>query len=282
VSIDNAEQIAYWNGAGGASWAAAAARMDRELDRLGKMAMDALAPSAGSSVLDVGCGPGTTTVELAGRVGPRGRVLGLDVSGPLLEIARRRAAVSGCGNVRFVQADAQDIALRASFDTVFSRFGVMFFTNPAAAFASLRAAARPGGRLGFVCWQRRADNPWFSAGRAALDAAAAAQAPPTAADGEPGPFAFADSGRVSRILRAAGWRDVQARPAADQLVLDETMVAERVAFAVGQGPAAAVLAAAGDSARAQAARRVRAALRAFERDGAVRFDRAVWVVTARR
>jgi SAM-dependent methyltransferase len=281
VSIDNAEQIAYWNGVGGASWAAAAARMDRELDRLGKMAMDALAPSAGSSVLDVGCGAGTTTIELAGRVGPLGRVLGLDVSGPLLEIARRRAAVSGCDNVRFVQADAQNIAFRMSFDTVFSRFGVMFFTGPVAAFASLRAVARSGGRLGFVCWQGPAANPWLSAANTALDGVAGFQLPPPADAGGPGPFSLADPGRVTQILRSAGWGDVNVRPEADELVLDEATVAERVTFAVRHGPAAAALAAASDSVRAEAAQRVRAALLDFERDGAVRFGRAVWVVTAR-
>jgi SAM-dependent methyltransferase len=281
VSVDNAEQIAYWNGAGGASWAVAAARRDRELDQLGKMAMDALAPSAGSSVLDVGCGAGTTTIELAGRVGPPGRVLGLDVSGPLLEIARRKAAVSGGRNVRFVQADAQDIALRTSFDTVFSRFGVMFFTDPVAAFTSLRAAVRSGGRLGFVCWQGLADNPWLRAANAALDGVAGFALPPVADAGMPGPFSFADPGRVGRVLRAAGWDDVNTRPEADELVLDEATVAEHVTFAVRHGPAAAALAAAGDSVRAEAAQRVRAALLAFERDGAVRFGRAVWVVTAR-
>jgi len=281
MSIDNAEQIAYWNGTGGASWAAAAARMDRELDRLGKMAMDALAPSAGSSVLDVGCGSGTTTIELAGRVGPQGRVIGLDVSGQLLEIARRRAAVTGRGNARFIQADAQDIALRMSFDAVFSRFGVMFFTDPAAAFANLRTAVSSGGRLGFVCWQDAAANPYLSAANTALDGVAGFQLPPPADAGEPGPFSLADPGRVTRILRAAGWDDVSMRPRSDELVLDEARVAERVTFAIRHGPAASALAAASDSVRAEAAQRVRAALLAFERDGAVRFGRAVWVVTAR-
>jgi SAM-dependent methyltransferase len=281
VSTDNAEQIAYWNGGGGAWWAAAAARLDRELDRLGQMAMDAVAPAAGSSVLDVGCGAGTTTIQLAGRVGPSGRVVGLDVSGSLLEIARRRAVSAGCGNVRFVRADAQDLALRASTDTVFSRFGVMFFADPVAAFASLRTAAAPGGKLGFVCWQSRADNPWFSAVSSALDGVAGVQVPPPAEAGGPGPFGFADRDRVRAILRGAGWREVRVRPEVDEIVLDEATLTERAAFAITQGPAAAALAAADDSVREQAAQRVRAALLAFERDGAVRFRRAVWVVTAR-
>jgi SAM-dependent methyltransferase len=287
VSIDNAQQIAYWNGGGGASWAAAGARMDRELERLGALAMDALAPAVGSSVLDVGCGAGTTTLELAGRVGPSGRVVGLDVSATLLAVARRRAVSRGRGNVRFVRADAQDVALRVSFDAVFSRFGVMFFADPVAAFASLRVVASPGGRLGFVCWQSRADNPWFSAASMALDGMAEVELPPPADPAGPGPFAFADPGRVEAILRGAGWRDAGVRPETDELVLDEAALAQRIAFAVEQGPGAAALAAAGGSVRAQAAlraqaaQRVRAALLAFQRDGAVRFRRAVWVVTAR-
>jgi SAM-dependent methyltransferase len=279
VSADNAEQIAYWSGSGGAAWAASAARMDRELDRLGRLAMDALGPAPGSAVLDVGCGTGATTIELARRVGPAGRVVGVDVSGTLLEIARRRAGASGLGNLRFVRADAQHLTARTPFDAVFSRFGVMFFADPVAAFAQLRGCTSPGGQLGFVCWQQLADNPWFSAASAALTGAAGGQSPPDPC--EPGPFAFADGTRIRQILTGAGWREVRVRRQVDELALDDATVQDRVAFAVHRGPAAAALADASAAERAQAAARVRAALQAFERAGAVRFRRAVWVVTAR-
>ncbi len=282
MSLDNAEQIAYWSGSGGAEWAALAARMDRELDRLGILAMDALAPVAGAAVLDVGCGPGSTTIELARRAGPSGRALGVDLSGALLEIARQRAAGSGLGNVHFVQADAQDMRAVRTFDVAFSRFGVMFFASPVAAFASLRRCLRPGGRLGFVCWQSHAANPWFGAASAAANAAA--DVPPSSPPADPagpGPFAFADPDRIHQVLAEAGWTGARLRPEIDELVLDEAAVEERVASVTEPEPAAASLDAAQDAGREQAALRAREALLAFRRDGAVRFRRAVWVVTAR-
>ncbi|MCR5880984.1 class I SAM-dependent methyltransferase [Phenylobacterium sp. J367] len=119
--------------------------------------MAALAPSAGERLLDIGCGAGETTIELAERVQPGGAVVGLDISRPLLEAARARAAPSG---VEFIEADAQTHAFPpGSFDGVFSRFGVMFFADPVAAFTNIRRALKSGGRLAFVCWRAAAENP---------------------------------------------------------------------------------------------------------------------------
>lgn len=280
VSLDNAGQIECWSGSVGASWALAADRMDHELHRLGVIAMDALAPAADSKVLDVGCGAGATTIELARRVGASGSAMGVDVSAPLLDIARRRAIDSGLGNVTFLQTDAQDMVPGTQFDAVFSRFGVMFFADPVAAFANLRSCATPGGRLGFVCWQSLADNPWFGATSTALNGMAGVQLPPPPDSGDPGPFALAAPGRIRQILHDAGWRDAQVHAEVDELYLDEAAIDERVDFAVRHGPAASALADAASSVRTQAAERIRAALLAFDRDGKVRYRRAIWVVTA--
>ncbi|MEP7024732.1 MAG: class I SAM-dependent methyltransferase [Actinomycetota bacterium] len=280
MSDDNAQMIAYWSGNGGAAWAAAAARMDRELGSLGELAMHALGPLAGAAILDIGCGAGTTTCELARRAGPTGRAAGIDVSPTLLAIARSQAAAAGTGNVTFTETDAQDLTPGAEFDAAFSRFGVMFFHDPVAAFATVRGCVRPGGALAFVCWQSLARNPLFSVAREAVEEVTQIRQPPP--DGaEPGPFAFADPDRVRQILAGAGWSGVQVQPQEDELVLDEESISERAAAAIAPGSAGGVLDGAPDEIRAQVTERVRAGLLAFRRDGLVRFRRAVWLVTAR-
>lgn len=279
MSDNNAEQIAYWSGNGGAAWAASAARMDRELGNLGELAMDALGPLQDAAILDIGCGAGTTTMELARRAGASGRAVGVDVSPTLLAIARGRAAATGVSNVTFTQTDAQDLATGAVFDAAFSRFGIMFFTDPVAAFASVRGCVRRGGSLGFVCWQPLAQNPLFSAARVAVEEATGTRQPPSDALG-PGPFALADPSRIRQVLAGAGWTGVQVLPHADVLALDDVAVTERVAAATSPGSASSALDGVSDEVRAQVAERVRAALMACRRDGAVRLRRAVWVVTA--
>ena len=140
----NAAQVAYWNDAAGQTWAEMQEALDRQLAPLGRAAMAALAPTPGERLLDIGCGAGQTTLELAAAVAPGGEVLGLDISRPLLEVARARPAVPG---VRFLEGDAQTHAFEpAGFDGAFSRFGVMFFADPPAAFANIRRALKPGGR----------------------------------------------------------------------------------------------------------------------------------------
>jgi len=156
----NAEQIVYWNETAGPKWVALQELLDAQIEPLGLAMMDLLDIATGEHVLDVGCGTGQTTVELGRRTGPSGRVTGVDVSSPMLTRARERAGASGSGNVTFIQADAQTHEFdMATADVCFSRFGIMFFADPAAAFANLRAALGPGGRLGFVCWQAVQDNP---------------------------------------------------------------------------------------------------------------------------
>jgi SAM-dependent methyltransferase len=279
LSADNAEQIEYWTGSGGESWAERAPRMERELAGFGTVAMQALGPADGWAVLDVGCGTGGTSIELAKRVGPRGRVVGVDLSATLLALARDAAGRSGVTNVTFVQADAQDLTADRQYDAVYSRFGVMFFADPAAAFGRLHGCVRPGGALAFACWQARAANPWFAAAAAAaagLEGVTGAPAGP----GAPGAFALADADLIRQILASAGWTDVRIQAEHDELRLDAAAIAERASFAVRRGPAAQVLADAPEAARQAAAQRVVEAFGAFSRDGQVRVPRAVWIVSA--
>ena len=211
LSAPNSAQAEYWNTAVGHTWAEYHDQLDRQIGSLGNAALAALAPAAGERVLDVGCGCGHTTADIAGRVGASGSVLGVDLSAPMLEIARRRPLPPGAGHIEFRQLDAQTADLgRSRFDAAYSRFGVMFFSDPVAAFTNVRRALKPGGRLGFVCWQALDANPWVLE---PLEAARPLLPPLPAPDPTaPGPFAFADDRRVRAVLGAAGFTDISVQP----------------------------------------------------------------------
>jgi len=234
----------------------------------------------GERVLDVGCGVGQTTLELAERVGPSGSVLGIDISTPMLARARERARAAGLANVRFENADAQTHAFTPeSVDLVYSRFGVMFFADPTAAFANLLRALRPGGRLAFVCWQAMTENAWM---RESLAAVLKHVAPPPPADPHaPGPFAFADAARVRGILERAGFRAVRHEAVPGQLSLGASLD-EAVSFAVEIGPASRLLKEAPEAARAAAVAELRKALEAHVTPKGVDLGYATWIVTAER
>ena len=204
MPADNSEQIAEWNGALGQRWV----MMQREIDRIvipfGDAALKAAAPQPGERVIDVGCGCGDTSIEMARIVGEAGVVLGIDVSQPMLEVARSSGALANCAHLAFRDGDASEAGLPANTDLLFSRFGVMFFTQPSQTFSHLRKSLRPGGRCVFVCWRAPRDNVWamtpLSAARAAMGVT------PTPADPDaPGPFAFADEERLRAILLDAGF-----------------------------------------------------------------------------
>src|SRR5262249_9342980 len=159
----NAEQITYWNEKSGPKWVTEQARLDRMIAPFGAEARTALAPKAGEHIVDVGCGCGETSLQLGRHVTASGGVHGVDISQPMLARARQRAAAAGHAHVRFTPADAQTHAFPCEgADAIFSRFGVMFFADPVAAFANLRQALRSDGRLAFVCWQPMPANPWMA------------------------------------------------------------------------------------------------------------------------
>ena len=279
VEGPNAAQIAYWNNAAGPSWVAMQDQIDRQLRPLGLAAMDRLAPASGETVLDIGCGCGSTTLDLASRVGPAGRILAVDISEPMLGVAEERARAAGCPQVEFRLADAQTAPLPAgAADAVFSRFGVMFFADPAAAFTNLRTALKPGGRLGFVCWRAMALNPWMGLPFQAAVAAFPILTPKTAPDPTaPGPFAFADGDRLRNLLQSAGFGDI-AIEAHDQAISlgdqDSTMVA-----AVRLGPLAAAMR---DNPEMQAdiTAAVRAEMARHDGPQGVHLGSSTWMVTA--
>lgn len=198
----HARQVASWNGAMGEQWAANEARTERGLAPVMQALMEWAAPTPGMRVVDVGCGAGGTTLALAQAVQPGGHVTGLDVSAVILEAARARLADTP--NATLTLADALTWTLPgAPADLLFSRFGVMFFGDPVAAFANLRRSLKPGGRFAFAAWAALEDNPWMNL---PLQAALSVVPPPPPADpDEPGQFAFGNPARVLRILHDAGF-----------------------------------------------------------------------------
>ena len=204
----NADEIANWNGAVGQRWTELQDVTDAMFAPLTEIVMAAAAAKPGERVLDIGCGCGATVLELARRVGPTGRVLGVDVSEPMLARAAERSAA--LANVELVLADASTHRFPATFDLVFSRFGVMFFDDPVAGFANIRAAMAPGGRLVAAVWRAFAHNAWV---QVPWHAALPLLPPqPAAIPGAPGQFAFADPDHVRAVLDQAGFSDIVLAP----------------------------------------------------------------------
>lgn len=273
----NAGQIEFWNGPVGETWTLFQQQLDRQIAPLGAEAVRALAPMAGESILDIGCGCGQTTFDLASRVGSEGHITGVDISAPMLEVARRRSPAGAAPRPEFLEMDAQSGDLgHAVYDAVFSRFGVMFFSDPITAFANIRKALKARGRLGFVCWRPLEENIWM---RAPIDAARPLlPATPPADPWAPGPFAFADAGRVRSILELAGFESVTITPF-DSLIgsgdLEHTL---SLTFKVG--PLGAALR---ENPQLQGAvgEVVRTALQPYATPAGVMMPAAVWIVLAR-
>jgi SAM-dependent methyltransferase len=279
----NTYQIADWNDQSGERWVANQARLDAMVAVFGQAAMEAVAPATGERVLDVGCGAGASSLALAVRVGAVGQVLGVDISEPL--IGRARALAPQDTPALFQVADASSAELaEGAFDILFSRFGVMFFDDPTGAFAHMRRALRPGGRVAFVCWRGAAENDWVRLPMSALKGIVPLTASP---DPEaPGPFSFGDRERVARILAAAGFTDITIAPFDASVPFGEggtrdAAIDDAVKMALEVGPLSRTLADQPDDIRARASVAVRAAFAGRSGERSVMIDGAAWIVTAR-
>jgi ubiquinone/menaquinone biosynthesis C-methylase UbiE len=278
--MSNDDQIDSWNGKAGETWARMQERMDRTLSPVTAALLTLAAPQPGEHVLDVGCGTGETSLALAGAVGDEGTVLGLDVSEPMLARARERADEL-LSEAEFRAADASTFADDDDFDLLMSRFGVMFFNDPAAAFTNLHARATPGGRLCFACWQPSSENPWATLPMQTL---AHLLPPVEPADPlAPGPFAFADPDRVRKILSDSGWQDIAIQALPFTMIVGEgdDPIAAAVHFNLRIGPAARLVRDAGPDVEAPAKSALAKALAAYLVDGQVGLPGAVWLVSAR-
>lgn len=276
----NSGQIDAWNDAVGRTWAKYQEQLDKQLGRIGWRAVEPIKLQPGERVLDVGCGAGATTMDLARIVGAKGAVTGVDISDTLLGVAREREPKAGAARVTWISGDAQTYPFRPnSFDAVYSRFGVMFFEDPRAAFENLRMATREGGRMSFACWRNVADNPWMT-----LPLKAAGELvdnPPQAVAGAPGPFAFADDRRVREILEGAGWNDVQVEPFDAAIGGADLDATAQLMTRVGLLGAALREAGADRYLIGAAEDMVREALRPYLKEGGVFIPSASWIVTAK-
>ncbi|MCS5637836.1 MAG: methyltransferase domain-containing protein [Myxococcota bacterium] len=272
----NAQQAQYWNEVAGPKWVALDQAINSQIEPIGIEAMERLGVQPGDSVLDVGCGCGHTTHELGRRVGDAGRALGMDLSAPMLELARG----AGVKNVEFRAADVQSEDLGEDlYDGIFSRFGVMFFADSGAAFANLRRALRPGGRMVFVCWQEIGKNPWMAVPGAAV--APLVEMPPRPSPHAPGPFAFADAERVRGLLTSAGFSKAEYEGLERSLTIGRGMSRdELVNFSLQMGPAGAAMREADESLRGQLRAAVDEAIEPYLAGGGLEMESATWIFTA--
>jgi SAM-dependent methyltransferase len=273
-AFTNAAQADYWSSASGRRWIEHEDALDEAMEGVLQLLLDGAALQPGDRIADIGCGTGASTLAAAARV-QSGRVLGVDISELLLDRARERSGQAKSQNVELLLADAQTHGFESgAFDLMISRFGMMFFEDPVAAFRNLAQALRPGGRIVFVAWAESARNPWFKIPQdAAIERLGAAPSPDPHA---PGPLAFADADRVAGLLRDAGLGQIRAETLNTHLtppgeVADAARVASRV------GPAARIMKARNGSEEdaevieAQIADR----LRAYEQNGQVRVPAVV-------
>jgi SAM-dependent methyltransferase len=271
---DNREQIDYWNGDAGATWVEVQARLDAMLAPVGETLLARACPARGERVLDVGCGCGDTSLAVADA---GARVLGVDVSEPMLARARERAGARD--DVEFRCDDAATLGLDAPVDLIVSRFGVMFFDDPVAAFTNLRGTLADGGRLCFACWQAPRENPWMAiAGRAVQPFLPEPEAAPD--PHAPGPFAFAEPERVEGILAAAGFSAVTLEDLRPRLHLADDLD-EALDFQARVGPLARVLAELEGETREAALAAAREALAPHLTESGLDLAGACWIVTAR-
>jgi SAM-dependent methyltransferase len=278
-AIPNVEQAEYWNTAASVHWIEYQDRHDAVVAPLDSHLFAAANIAGTDRVLDVGCGCGATT-RAAARTAAAGHATGIDLSTAMLERARAVASEDGLANVRFVQGDAQVYPFdEREFDVAISRFGVMFFEDPVAAFANMARAIREQGRLAFCCWRELTRNDWILVPASAV----LSHVPPPdfGSPGAPGPFALADPDRVQSVLSAAGWRDVDLQEVKEQLPVGDD-ADEAFTFIRGIRSFRRMLEGADEATAGRALDAVRNALVERETSDGVVLGSTAWVVSARR
>jgi SAM-dependent methyltransferase len=275
--MSNDQQIEYWNGRAGQNWARLQDSTDRILGGITQSFLPFAAARPGEQVLDIGCGCGTTTLTIALDLRPGGSIAGIDISAPMLAVARARASAA-LAEIPFMEADASTYDFQPVFDLVFSRFGVMFFDEPIAAFANIKKALAPNGRMAFVCWRSLAENIWAAAPIAAARPLLPPQEVPD--PHAPGPFAFADGARVEQILKSAGFRDVAIQKFDGLMDMGET-AEDAAKETMNIGPLSRASAELDEETRAKIRAAVATAMSQYKTPDGIKAPVACWFVRAK-
>jgi SAM-dependent methyltransferase len=279
ADIVNIEQAEAWDGPEGEHWAAHHARFDATIQPHHRALMPAAALASGERVLDIGCGNGLTSRDAARAVGPSGEVLGIDLSGPMLARAEQLTKEEGLDNIRFEQGDAQVHPFApGAYDVAMSRFGVMFFLDPVAAFTNIASALRSGGRLAMLVWQSIAGNEWVSAMREALAVGRDLPVPPP---GAPSPFSLADTDYARRTLTGAGFTDVAFAESVQRFRVGSD-ADDAYGFVIGLRVIQMLVEDVDDATKARALDNLRATMADHQTADGVTFGSAAWIITARK
>jgi SAM-dependent methyltransferase len=273
--IDN-QQTKLWNGAAGHAWVETQHLLNQMFKPFEDLLVDAVRARSASRVLDVGCGPGSTTLAVARLLGSQGYCAGIDISEPMIAAARLRAEREGIP-ARFIGASAETHAFEpASFDMIISRFGVMFFDDAVRAFANLRTAVTNDGNIQFIAWRTAEENPFMTTAERAA-APLLPNLPPRRLDG-PGQFAFSDPRRVQTILEESGWAGIDIRPLDVVCSLPEKDLNE---YLTRLGPVGVALQDTDERTRSRIIKTVRPAFDVYVQGSDVCFTAACWSVSAR-
>jgi SAM-dependent methyltransferase len=278
TTAGNAAQLAYWNGPSGKVWAEEQEKRDRHHAEITAAALALAAARTAEHAIDIGCGSGTTTLMLAERTGAKGSATGIDISAPMLDLARRRARETG-SRAKFIEADAADYVFTPrQFDLAFSQFGVMFFADPVAAFANIRKALKVDGRIVFACWRHPFENPWSQV----PESAAKPWLPPSApADpNAPGRYSFANPDRVKSVLLQAGYHAPEPRKFDARIHLGNT-AEEAASSSIDGGPLMRTLADVDEQTKAKVRAAVTERLAREMGPNGIYLTAACWLVDAR-